>query len=80
MEVIKTIIQIILCVSAVFLIAVIMLQSGKGGVGSAFGGSDSVVKGKARGRDAVLSVITKYVAIGFMVLAVALAVLTRIFA
>lgn len=81
MEVVSLIIKIILCVFAVFLIAVVLLQTGKGGVGSAFGGGDVVAgKSKARGRDAMLSSLTKFVAIAFMVLAVALAVLTRIFA
>jgi len=81
MEVVNLIVKIILCVLAVFLIAVVLLQSGKGGVGSAFGGSDAVVgKGKARGRDAMLAKLTKIVAVVFMVLAVVLAILTRIFA
>lgn len=82
MEVVNLIVKIILCVLAVFLIAIVLLQTGKGGVGSAFGGSDAVVggKSKARGRDAMLASLTKIIAIVFMVLAVALAVLTRIFA
>lgn len=81
MDIISLIIKIILCVFAVFLIAVVLLQTGNGNVGSAFGGSDSVVgKSKARGRDAMLSRLTKVIAIVFMVLAVALAIMMRIFA
>jgi len=79
MEVINLIIKIVLCILAVFLIVAVMLQAGKGGMGSAFGGGDVVSsKSKVRGRDAVLSTATKFAAIAFMVLAVALAVITRI--
>ena len=79
MEVVNIIIKIVLCILAVFLIVAVMLQAGKGGMGSAFGGGDVVSsKSKTRGRDAILSKATKYGAIVFMVLAVALAVITRI--
>ena len=79
MEVVNIIIKIVLCILAVFLIVAVMLQAGKGGMGSAFGGGDVVSsKSKARGLDAVLSKATKYGAIVFMVLAVALAVITRL--
>ena len=79
MEVVNIIIKIVLCILAVFLIVAVMLQAGKGGMGSAFGGGDVVSsKSKARGRDAILSTATKFGAIAFMVLAVALAVITRL--
>ena len=79
MEVINLIIKIVLCILAVFLVVTVMLQAGKGGMGGAFGGGDVVSsKSKTRGRDAVISKATKFGAIAFMVLAVVLAVITRL--
>ncbi len=79
MDVVSWIIKIILCIFAVFLIVVVLLQSGKGGVGGgALGGAELAVgKSKARGMDALLSKLTKISAIGFMVLAVALVLIIR---
>ena len=79
MEVLSLIIKIILCIFAVFLIVVVLLQSGKGGVGGgALGGAElSMGKSKARGLDALLSLLTKVAAIGFMILSVALVLILR---
>lgn len=79
MEVLSLIIKIILCIFAVFLIVVVLLQTGKGnGVGGALGGAEIAFgKSKARGIDALLSKLTKFAAIGFMVLAVALVLILR---
>ncbi len=79
MEVLGWIIKIVLCIFAVFLIAVVLLQSGKGGVGGgALGGAEMVVgKSKARGMDVMLGRLTKIAAIGFMVLSVGLVLLVR---
>ena len=80
MEIVSLIIKIILCICSIFLIAVVLLQSGKGNVGAALGGMESVMgKSKARGRDALLAKLTKGTAIVFMVLAVAVVVIARYF-
>ncbi len=81
MEILSLIIKIVLVVFALFLIVVVLLQSGqKSGVSSAIsGGSDMMFGGKkkARGKDAMLVRFTKISAIGFMVLAVALVVIQK---
>ena len=80
MEAVNTIIKIILCLFSVFLIVVVLLQSGKNaGISGAIGGAAEgfVGKSKARGLDALLAKLTRIAAIGFMVLAVALVVLLR---
>ncbi len=79
MDVLGWIIKIILCIFAVFLIIVVLLQSGKGGVGGgALGGAELAMgKSKARGLDALLAKLTKVAAIGFMVLSVAMVLIVR---
>lgn len=81
MEVLSWIIRIILDVVAVGLVLVVLLQRGsEGGLGAIAGGGDAFsAKGKAKGKDALLQKLTKYGIIGFMVLAVLLAVITRYF-
>lgn len=67
-----TIVQLLTCI---FLIAVILLQSGKSASlsGAIAGGSDSFfAKGKAKTWDAKLAKMTKWVALAFVVLCVAL--------
>ena len=67
-----TIIQLL---AGIFLIAVVLLQSGKsaGLSGSIAGGADTFFsKGKAKTLDAKLAKMTKWVALGFVLLTLAL--------
>ena len=71
MEIVKLILTIIQLLSGLALIAIIMLQSGKGsGISGAIGGgSDSYsFKAKAKTLDAVLTRWTKWVALAFVLL------------
>lgn len=80
MEVLSLIIKIVLVAFSVFLIAVVLLQSGqRSGVPGAIGGGAEAMFGKkkARGLDAMLVKLTKISAIGFMVLAVLLAIIQK---
>lgn len=80
MGVFNTIVQVVLCLFSVFLIAVILLQSGKkSGVSGAIAGGAEMIAGKQKARswDAKLNKYTKIIAIAFMVLAVALVVINR---
>lgn len=75
MGVVKLIITIIQVLTALFLIAVVLLQSGKhaGISGAVSGGMDTFLsKNKAKGWDAKLARWTKYVAILFMILTLVL--------
>ena len=70
-----TIIQLL---AGLFLIAVVLLQSGKsaGLSGSIAGGADTFFsKGKAKTLDAKLAKMTKWVAIAFIVLTLALSII-----
>lgn len=67
-----TIIQLL---AGIFLIAVVLLQSGKsaGLSGSIAGGADTFFsKGKAKSMDAKLAKMTKWVALGFVLLTLVL--------
>ncbi|MCD8145164.1 MAG: preprotein translocase subunit SecG [Oscillospiraceae bacterium] len=78
MTVVRTIITIIQLIASLFLIAVVLLQSGKsaGLSGAIAGGVDSFVsKGKAKGWDAKLARWTKYVAVVWIVLTLVLSLL-----
>ncbi len=78
MTVVRTIITIIQLIASLFLIAVVLLQSGKsaGLSGAIAGGVDSFVsKGKAKGWDAKLARGTKYVAVVWIVLTLVLSLL-----
>lgn len=78
MEVLSLAIKIVLVVFAVFLIIVVLLQSGaKQGVSGAItGGAEQIFgKKKGKGMDALLIKLTKVAAIGFMILAALLAVI-----
>jgi preprotein translocase subunit SecG len=80
MEVLNLVIKIILVVFAVFLIAVVLLQSGqRAGVPGAIGGGAEQIFGKkkAKGMDALLVRLTKVAAVGFMILAVLLVVIQK---
>ena len=71
MEIAKLVLSIIDVIAAVFLIAVVLLQSGKsaGLSGAIAGGADTfLAKNKAKSWDARLAKMTKWVAIGFMVI------------
>jgi preprotein translocase subunit SecG len=70
-----TIIQLL---AGIFLIAVVLLQSGKsaGLSGSIAGGADTFFsKGKAKTLDAKLAKMTKWVAVAFIVLTLALSII-----
>ena len=80
MEVLSLIIKIVLVAFSVFLIVVVLLQSGaKTGVPGAVGGGAEAMWGnkKARGLDATLKRLTKFSAVGFMILAVLLVVMQK---
>ena len=71
MEIPKLILTIIQVLAALFLIAVVLLQSGKsaGLSGAIAGVADTIMsKNKAKGWDAKLARWTKWVAIGFMII------------
>ncbi len=73
----STIITVILVISALVLIASILLQSGKtaGLSGSIGGGAEQLMgKNKARGYDKVFDKITKVAAISFMLSALILVI------
>ncbi|MCQ5029794.1 preprotein translocase subunit SecG [Flavonifractor sp. DFI.6.63] len=71
MEIAKLVLSIIDMLAALFLVAVVLLQSGKsaGLSGAIAGGADTFLsKNKAKSWDAKLAKMTKWVAIGFMVI------------
>ena len=73
------IISIIMVLLAIFLVAVVLLQSGKtaGLSGAIAGGADTFLsKNKAKTWDAKLAKATKWVAIAFLVLSLALALMS----
>ena len=78
MDIIMLVIEIVLAIAAVFLIGVVLLQSGKkaGMSGSIAGGAETFFgKKKARGYEHRMNLLTTITAIGFMVLAVTLLIL-----
>ena len=71
MEIAKLVLSIIDVLAALFLVAVVLLQSGKsaGLSGAIAGGADTFLsKNQAKSWDAKLAKMTKWVAIGFMVI------------
>ena len=69
------IVSVVYALAALFLIAVVLLQSGKsaGLSGAIAGGADTFLsKNKAKGVDAKLAKMTKWVALVFMVLTLVL--------
>ncbi len=75
MEAFKVVLTVIEVLAALFLIAVVLLQTGKsaGVAGAVGGGMDSFLsKNKAKSWDAKLARCTKWVAIVFMVLTLVL--------
>ena len=80
MVVVSWIIRIILLLVSIGLTAIVLLQKGnQGGMGAIAGGDSFAMKGKAKGRDALLAKLTKIGAACFMVLARLLAVVTKYF-
>lgn len=80
MDVLSIIIKIVLVIFSVFLIAVVLLQSGQSkGISGAIGGGAEAMFGKkkARGMDALLVKLTKFSAVGFMILAVLLVIIQK---
>lgn len=80
MDILSLVIKIVLVAFSVFMIVVVLLQSGaKTGVPGAIGGGAEAMWGKkkARGLDATLKRMTKFSAVGFMVLAVLLVVMQK---
>ncbi|MEG1878917.1 MAG: preprotein translocase subunit SecG [Pseudoflavonifractor sp.] len=78
MEIFKLIITIIQMLAGLFLVAVVLLQSGKsaGLSGAISGGMDTFMsKNKAKGWDARLARCTKWVAIIFMLLTLSLSLI-----
>lgn len=75
MSVLVLVIQLVLCVFSLFLVAVVLLQSGKsaGLAGDIAGGAETFLgKAKAKSYEGKLKKLTKVAAIGIMVLAIAL--------
>lgn len=80
MDIISLIIKIVLVVFSVFLIVVVLLQSGskQGLSGAITGGAEQIFgKKKARGMDALLVRLTKVAAVGFMILAALLVIIQK---
>lgn len=72
------VIEIVLCLFALFMIAVVLLQSGKsaGLSGDIAGGAEAFLgKSKAKSYEGTLKKLTKVAAIGIMVLAIALVII-----
>ena len=79
MNIAMLIISIVMVLLALFLIAVVLLQSGKtaGLSGAIAGGADTFLsKNKAKSWDAKLAKATKWVAIAFLVISLVLALLS----
>lgn len=79
MNIAMLIISIVMVLLAIFLIAVVLLQSGKtaGLSGAIAGGADTFLsKNKAKSWDAKLAKATKWVAIAFLVISLVLALLS----
>lgn len=80
MDVLVIIIEIVLVIFALFLIAVVLLQSGKkaGVAGNVAGGAESLFgKKKARGYEAKMALLTKVSAVGMIILSVALVLIQK---
>lgn len=75
MDTLVLIIEIVLCLFSLFMIAVVLLQSGKsaGLSGDISGGAEAVFgKSKAKSYEGTLKKLTKVAAVGIMILAIAL--------
>ena len=69
----QIIVGVLMIIVSVIIIAVVLLQQGRRtGIGAISGGADTFFsKNKARDVDAIVSRLTKYVAIAFFVIAIA---------
>lgn len=82
MDAVVLVIEILLCLFSVFIVAVVLLQSGKsaGLTGDIAGGAETFLgKSKAKSYEKTLKKLTKISAVGIMVLAVGL-VLIQVYA
>lgn len=70
----RTFLMIIQFLVSIALIAVVVLQESKGEGLGALGGGSSLFFNRRKGREELLSTATTYLAVGFMVLSVILAV------
>jgi len=80
MDVLMIVLMVILVIFSVFLIGVVLLQSGRktGVSGSVAGGAEALFgKKKARGYDAKMALFTKIAAVGMIVLSIALVLLQK---
>jgi preprotein translocase subunit SecG len=78
MDVLVLVIEIVLCLFALFMIAVVLLQSGKSaGLSGDIGGAAEqfMGKNKAKSYEGTLKKLTKVAAIGIMLLAIGLVVI-----
>jgi len=78
MDVLVLVMEIVLCLFSLFLIAVVLLQSGRtaGLTGDISGGAETLLgKSKAKGYEGTLKKLTKVAAVGMMLLAVGLVLL-----
>lgn len=75
----KTIVLILQVIAALGLISTILLQSGKsaGLSGSIAGAGETIFGGKKKGLDDLLSKITAYLAVLFMILTLTLAIMNQ---
>lgn len=78
MPAVNTVLNIILCIDALVLIVSVLMQQGNtAGLGSIGGMAETYLgKNKARGLDAKLALITKASAITFIVLALAMSLIS----
>ncbi len=82
MDILVLVIEILLCLFSVFIVAVVLLQSGKsaGLTGDIAGGAETFLgKSKAKGYEKTLKKLTKISAVGIMALAIGL-VLIQVYA
>ena len=78
MEVLKTILTVLEVIASVIMVVVVLLQSGKeaGLSGAIAGNSDSYMsKGKTAGLDKLMATATKWVALAWIVLTLALSLI-----
>ena len=79
MNIAMLIVSIIMVILAIFLVAIVLMQSGKtsGLSGAISGGADTFLsKNKAKSWDAKLAKSTKWFAIAFLVLSLVLAIMS----
>lgn len=69
-ETVLMVLEVIVCIA---LIGAVLLQSGKGGMGSTFGGSDGAFFGKGNDLDTLMAKATIYLGVAFAVITLALA-------